>query len=1003
MRERVAYLLLAIVYVVSGKLGLLLALPPGYASPIFPAAGIAVTAAFISGKKSLPWIFLGSLLLNIWLGYSSGNQFTATALSVALVIAIASMLQAALGGWGLRRAIGYPAPLDHSVEVMRFLLLSPLICLTSATLSVTGLWALSVIDTSGIGSNWVSWWIGDTLGVVLMLPLVLIVAGEPRELWRKRKFMVAIPMLVIFVIFATIYLKASQWEYDDSLMEFRQLSQQTVNQIQGKFEEQEFLLEQTAGLFVHDEHNRVTRDQFHRFVSKALSRFSMIQALERAPYIDKADRANFETAQRKDLPGFEIKERNATGQLQRASDRGYFYPVTFVEPLVSNESALGFDLASNAARQAALNGAKQSGKVVASAAVKLVQERQHQVGVLLILAVNPRDNKSDVVLTVLRVDDFMDKLLPDSRPMLYTRLIDRDEGKAIYDNFEMESTSAIYRHDFDFGLRHYRLETLPTSAYFMQHRSWHSWSLLAAGILGTGLLGSLLLLGTGYTARIEALVLDRTRKLEESDEGHKQAEQALQIESEKNYAILRNASDGIHILDVDGNVIEASDSFCTMLGYRRDEVIGMNVARWDAQLTDDERLLALKKMFAKHSRFEFETRHRRKDGTVLNVEVSAMSLELNGKPALFNSSRDITERKRANDAVRESETQLRTMLENELVGIVMVKNRTIQWTNPAFEKMLGYEPGELTGSPTRQNYLSDEEYQNLGDKAYPVISAGQIFRTEVWHRRKDGRLICVDMSGSNLNPVAGETLWGFIDITARVEMEQELKRSNTELEQFSYAISHDMRQPLRMISSYLQLMQMSLAEKLDNTNREYVNFAIDGAKRLDQMLLGLLDYSRVGRKNDPFAWVDSRIILDEAILFLRPAIAEAQAILEIEGEWPRVWVSRDEIMRLLQNLLGNALKYRGANHIPQIRVVSEAVGDMWRVSVVDNGIGIDPAQIGRLFQVFQRLQSHAKYEGNGVGLALCRRIVEHHSGRIWAESSGENQGSTFSFELKQEQ
>jgi len=233
------------------------------------------------------------------------------------------------------------------------------------------------------------------------------------------------------------------------------------------------------------------------------------------------------------------------------------------------------------------------------------------------------------------------------------------------------------------------------------------------------------------------------------------------------------------------------------------------------------------------------------------------------------------------------------------------------------------------------------------------------------------------------------------DITERREFEEELKRSNAELEQFSYAVSHDMRQPLRMISSYLQLLERSLAGQLDNEKRDYFNFAIEGAKRIDQMLVALLEYSRVGRMGELPDWIESRAVLDEALQFLQPAIAEAQAKVSIVGEWPRILASHDEILRLIQNLIGNAAKYRIAGRIPEITVTSETVKNEWHLSVSDNGVGIIPGQIKRLFQVFQRLQSREAYEGTGIGLALCRKIAEHHKGRIWVESAGEGQGSKF--------
>ena len=226
-----------------------------------------------------------------------------------------------------------------------------------------------------------------------------------------------------------------------------------------------------------------------------------------------------------------------------------------------------------------------------------------------------------------------------------------------------------------------------------------------------------------------------------------------------------------------------------------------------------------------------------------------------------------------------------------------------------------------------------------------------------------------------------------------------LLHSNADLDQFAYSVSHDMRQPLRMVSAHLQLLARGLKGKLDADNRENLDYALDGARRMDAMIVSLLDYSRVGRKFDAKQWLASRDSLDEALNFLAPAIEEAQATVEVGGDWPRVHASGDELTRLLQNLIGNAIHYHEPGQPPRVTVDSALDGATWRVAVRDQGIGIEPQQIGRLFQFFSRLQSRQRFEGTGMGLALCRRIVEHHQGRIWAESEGPGRGSRFVFEM----
>ncbi len=234
------------------------------------------------------------------------------------------------------------------------------------------------------------------------------------------------------------------------------------------------------------------------------------------------------------------------------------------------------------------------------------------------------------------------------------------------------------------------------------------------------------------------------------------------------------------------------------------------------------------------------------------------------------------------------------------------------------------------------------------------------------------------------------------------EMTVDLRRSNADLEQFAYAASHDMRQPLRMVSSYLQLLETDLSPVLTEETRKNLNFAIDGAQRMDQMLTGMLEYSRLGRQVQSKALLDSRALLDEALRALQPAIDEAQANIRIEGQWPAVLASRDGIVRLLQNLIGNAVKYRLEGLRPEIVISASpaaASNGEHRFAISDNGIGLSAEHEGRLFRMFERLQPREKYPGAGIGLALCRKIIEQHGGRIWAESAGDHLGCTFVFTL----
>jgi PAS domain S-box-containing protein len=347
---------------------------------------------------------------------------------------------------------------------------------------------------------------------------------------------------------------------------------------------------------------------------------------------------------------------------------------------------------------------------------------------------------------------------------------------------------------------------------------------------------------------------------------------------------------------------------------------------------------------------------------------------------------------------------LKHFFELPFIGMAISSPETRRWLkfNERLCEILGYPASELPGKTWDEITHPDDLAADLREFGCVLRGESEGYKINKRFIRKDGATVYCELSVRcvrRLDQSVDFILATIQDVSEQTRAGQELLRSNSELEQFSYSISHDMRQPLRMIASYLQLLDRELAAQLDREQREYLDFALEGARRLDQMLVDLLEYSRVGRLGEPACWLESRAALDEALCFLTPAIAEAQAEVQVSGDWPRLLVSPDEFLRLLQNLIGNALKFRVAGRLPQIVVAGETLDRTWRLTVSDNGIGIIPTQIGRLFKVFQRLQSRADYEGTGIGLALCRRIVEHHGGDIRAASAGEGMGSCFMVDL----
>jgi PAS domain S-box-containing protein len=359
-----------------------------------------------------------------------------------------------------------------------------------------------------------------------------------------------------------------------------------------------------------------------------------------------------------------------------------------------------------------------------------------------------------------------------------------------------------------------------------------------------------------------------------------------------------------------------------------------------------------------------------------------------------------------------SEARLRLLIDGARdYAIVMLDalGGVTSW-NEGATRLKNWKGGEILGKHFSVFYPPDAVAAGRPEQGLACAVEEGRHAEECWQVRKDGSQFLAEVIITAIRDADGALL-GFSTVTRDITQGKlaeerlqatlmELERSNKDLEQFAYVASHDLQEPLRMVSSYTQLLAQRYEAQLDDRARKYIDYAVDGAVRMQRLINDLLAYSRVNTQGSRLEWVDAQLPLQDALSNLAAALDENAALVSCDG-LPRVCADATQLSQLFQNLIGNALKFRSAEQ-PRIRVSASDLGREWRLEVRDNGIGIEQRYAEKVFVIFQRLHTRQEYPGTGIGLALCKRIVERHGGRIWFESEA-GTGSTFYFTLPKQQ